>query len=86
MRTELRRHAYSSFVCVLKVAGTAAPELQSRVHRACGSSSARPSDLDSWLERFLQDVFQHRGLVVLLISGAVQEDQVTCASEKCQCL
>ncbi len=50
------------------------------------SSSARRSDLDSWLERFLQDVFQHRGLVVLLISGAVQQNQVTSASEKRQCL
>jgi hypothetical protein len=31
MRAE-PRHAYSSFVCVLKVVGTGAPGLQSRVH------------------------------------------------------
>ncbi len=50
------------------------------------SSSARRSDLDSWLERFLQDVFQHHGLVVLLIPGAVQQNHATSASEKRECL
>jgi hypothetical protein len=42
MRAELR-HAYSSFVSVLKVVGTAAPGVQSRVHRACGTGVA-PDD------------------------------------------
>ena len=42
MRAELR-HAYSSFVCVLKVVGTAARGLQSRVRRARGTAVA-PGD------------------------------------------